>query len=186
MATGGRRFGALLAGISLALFSSPSLAQLHSRPASVMLVATLESVSVSATPGIPGVRDNDGPRPDSQPVVITTSWAIPAHRTTLRLVGGLSQQPEMTSRAQITAASSPMAVALKQAAEAAQSHLAANCIEAPVSRNERFTLMKQGTGDTNRADSRTNSVNLVLANANTCRRRFEPDVATFSIRMEAL
>jgi hypothetical protein len=186
MATGNRRIGAFILGILLALVSSPSLAQLHSRSASVMLTATLETVSVSATPGFPASRGDGGSRPDSEPVVITTIWAIPAHRTTLRLIGGLSQQSPMRSDAEEAAARPPIAVTLKQSAEAAQCPLTAGCPETAGCSGGGFTLMRHGAGDTNRAESHTDSINLVFGHRNKCQDGFGPGTATFSVQVEAL
>jgi hypothetical protein len=69
--------------------SSDSSAQFASRSASVTLIATLESLSVAASP-----RTGSSPSPytfrgtEYVPVTIVTKWAVPSHRTTVRLVNG--------------------------------------------------------------------------------------------------
>jgi len=61
------------------------LAALNARPAAVGLTATLESLSVTASPA-----DSNNGRPGDRGVnrwVITMAWAIPANCTTIRLTG---------------------------------------------------------------------------------------------------
>jgi hypothetical protein len=71
--------------------AAPVPAQLNARPASVVLVATLESLSMGVAPT------------SAQPVsagmphlAVTTSWALPANLTTLHLVQ-LSPDMDLTS-----------------------------------------------------------------------------------------
>ncbi|MGC2638476.1 MAG: hypothetical protein WA294_14935 [Acidobacteriaceae bacterium] len=87
------RCAALLA---LLLLASPARAQwdarppgrlaaLTSGPAAVSLVATLESLSVSASPSVLSESVSDGAA--RQSLTVTTAWTIPANCTTLRLTG---------------------------------------------------------------------------------------------------
>ncbi len=73
--------------------SSPRgrLSPLTSRSATVMLVATLESLSVSAAPAaVPASQFGDNIPPA---LALTTSWAIRRDCTTLRLVGYFAPDP---------------------------------------------------------------------------------------------
>ena len=67
----------------------PVLGQIYSRPASVSLIATLESLSVFASTPIAATK-MDG----TSQLTITSGWAIPANLTTVRL----SVHIERTSR----------------------------------------------------------------------------------------
>lgn len=55
--------------------------------ASVTLIATLESLTVAATPMAPGIPVlGHGSVPDAGSLAITSSWAVPANLTTIRMV----------------------------------------------------------------------------------------------------
>jgi hypothetical protein len=64
--------------------------------ASVTLIATLESLTVSAAPMAPAVTaPGREPFPDGGSLAITSSWAVPANLTTIRMVclaGGASAE----------------------------------------------------------------------------------------------
>lgn len=94
-ATGLSRMGCVCALALLTVSMPRAFEQLDRQPpltpgpASVMLVATLESLSVGAAPPLVQNAAAQG-----QPVAITTSWAVPANLTTLRLVGYLEDDPK--------------------------------------------------------------------------------------------
>lgn len=173
--------------ISLVLLPSRlSFAQLHSRPASVMLIATLESLSVSATPDTISTRQVGTPVEDYERVEVKTSWAVPARRTTLRLFGGLAIESQTTP--DIRGAQSDSSAAIlphRNGSKSAQCQ-SADCAETIQSGGGVLTLMTQAAGQTNRAHSRSNSVNLLFGKKNRSGSSARPDSARFDIRMEAL
>lgn len=186
MASGMKRLGAII----LVMFPSAvntqiSWGQLQSRPAAVVLVATLESLSVSATPG-PMANGQDGaPEQGSERVEVKTSWALPAHRTTLRLMGGLSigsQNASGSDGADSAAERRPH----QDGRKPVQCQPAADCSKTIQSGKEIMTLMKEAAGESNRADSRTNSVRVVIENPNKSRVAAGRDAARFDIQVEAL
>lgn len=69
------------------LTSFPAFAQGVSRPATVMLVARLESLSIAQTSTLASTQSLH-PAPKSGPaaLAVTSSWALPAHSTTMRVV----------------------------------------------------------------------------------------------------
>lgn len=75
-----RSCGVLLATLLIAMVPGPALCQTISRPASVTLVATLESLSISASSPSIAVSSDDARR-----VIVTTRWAVPAELTTVSL-----------------------------------------------------------------------------------------------------
>ena len=181
---GGRTAAAILLA---ALAPTLSFGQLHSRPASVMLIATLESLSVRATPAAIEVPSVAGEAFSSHSVEVTTSWAVPARCTTLRLVGGLSDE----SRAQRIESESWLSasgtVAPKRMIARGWERLAEDN-HAPIlkSGDAGLTLMTQAAGESNRADSRTNRINLELGRRERLRAGSGTSSATLSIRIEAL
>jgi len=89
MHTASLDFGRLLRNLSIALMLASiqraSTGQLNSRNVSITLVARLESLSVSAV--LPA--DGGFPSPGHNgpiPISITTSWAVPSNRTTVRVI----------------------------------------------------------------------------------------------------
>lgn len=65
----------------------PASAQLASRPATVVLVARLESLSVAQSSTLPAGRAAAKVSAVAGPVVsVTSSWALPANSTTMRVV----------------------------------------------------------------------------------------------------
>lgn len=88
-----RRTGAFLALTLVASLASAQgtardpgrLAPLTARPATVSLVATLESLSVTAVPSVAAVSTSRAGA--AQDLTVTTAWAIRANCTTLRLTG---------------------------------------------------------------------------------------------------
>jgi len=84
----------VLVTLSIVPAASPAMCQTVSRPAAVLLVATLETVSVRAdSPAASSVSfANGAPR-----VTITTAVAVPANCTTVRMAGRLDAAPEPPS-----------------------------------------------------------------------------------------
>lgn len=78
-----------VAGVAVIL-AAPVEGQIHAGPASIQLIARVESLSVTADPS----RTNHGAAEDPVqleiPLAVTTSWAIPACLTTLRLMSSTS------------------------------------------------------------------------------------------------
>ena len=75
--------GSVLGSLAFTCAVPSASAQLNARPAAVQLVATLEILSLAIAPS------REAPQNSSVSpfrVDITTSWAIPAHLTTLRLI----------------------------------------------------------------------------------------------------
>lgn len=105
MRTTSSHIGRLLSTFPIALWlmSTPpaGFGQFNSRPASIALVARLESISVVAA--LPGDFDSLAPGHDSLhriPALLTTSWTIPSNRTTVRVVENgksLFSQPTVDS-----------------------------------------------------------------------------------------
>lgn len=177
-------FGALIATLA----SQSSFGQLHSRPAGVVLVATLESLSVSATTPSLLASASDGASIDgSERVQIRTSWAVPADRTTLRLIGALSTESQTISGSNGGSANPPAPLTSNQERDkVARCSSGSSCTRTIHSGDAGLILMTLRAGDTNRADTRTKSINLVSGSAISSRRSSEPGSATFSIRVEAL
>lgn len=83
----------LLCALSIAIFSalmaSASAAQTNSRPASITLVARLESLSVAVSLTGDVCSTNQGwERPHPVCVLVTSSWAVSPNRTTIRVIEG--------------------------------------------------------------------------------------------------
>lgn len=83
----GRLLSAFMIALLLTSISPAGMGQLNSKAASIGLVARLESLSVVAV--LP--RDIGFPAPERDniphiPVFLTTSWAVPSNRTTVRVV----------------------------------------------------------------------------------------------------
>lgn len=89
MHTSSSRTGRLLYACTVALLltsiSPSSLGQFNSRPASVALIARLESLSVGAAPsGDVSFAGHGDKHPVS--VLVTTAWAVPSNRTTVSVL----------------------------------------------------------------------------------------------------
>ncbi len=188
MAASGMRFRAIVSAIFLgALASQPSFGQLYSRPASIVLIATLESLSVSATPLAPAVSQAGEGTADSHLLTITTSWAVPANRTTLRMVGSFSTASPALWTAKMDPSIAPMAAAPSRAETSVPDPPSnANCTAAMQSGDAERMLMNQGAGDTNRADSRTDHIDLIFGKNQIAGAGSGGSSATLSIRVEAL
>jgi len=79
--------GLILLSALLSFSALPAAAQLNARPAGVLLVATLESVSLGAVPSpLPMRASASSSLAVTQGLSITATWAVPAHLTTLRLL----------------------------------------------------------------------------------------------------
>jgi hypothetical protein len=186
MATGDKQFSSIILAILLGFLSSPSLfAQLHSRPASVMLIARLESLSVSATSAGPEVPGVGAATKVSREVAVRTSWAVPANCTTLRLVGGFSDEWQVDSAGRKAQSGNSVAEPSQRGAKVAQSRTGAGGTETLEPGETGRTLMSQGA-ESNRADSRTNLVNLELGRKKGSEAGLGGNAATFSVRVEAL
>jgi hypothetical protein len=102
----------LLAALPLLLAAVSTFCQNASHPAGVLLVARLESVSVRA--GVFSLSP-EGFENDSGHLTLTSSWAVPAHWTTLRLSvrfagasGALHLSRESETGERISAATNPV------------------------------------------------------------------------------
>jgi hypothetical protein len=96
-----RSLSSVAIALVLLAFGLPSArCQLNSRSpftgrgAGVMLVATLESLSVGAAPAALSAAAVPGGTATSAPVAVTTRWVVPSHLTTLRLVGYVQANPQ--------------------------------------------------------------------------------------------
>ncbi len=161
MASGGKRHSTVVLAILAGVLSSPCLiAQLHSGPASVVLIARVESISVSATSAVTAVPQDGTQVDESERVGVKTSWAVPANRTTVRVVGGLSDGSQMVAAGNRALNSGSMAAAPSARGEnAAQSEPGAKGSETLRPGDTGQTLMSQ-EAVSNRADSRTKQINL--------------------------
>ena len=83
----GRLLSALAIALLLTSISPPGFGQVNSRTVNITLVARLESLSVGATlpddVGFPARGYDNSPQ---IPILLTTSWAVPSNRTTVRVV----------------------------------------------------------------------------------------------------
>lgn len=187
MATGDKQLSPIILAILLGFLSSPSLfAQLHSRPASVMLIARLESLSVSATSAGPEVPGVGAATEDSREVAVKTSWAVPANCTTVRVIGGLSDGSQVVAAEERAVNSgSKTAAPSARGKDAAQSVAVADRAETLRPGETGRTLMSQ-EAESSRADSRTNQINLEFGRRKGAEMGFAGDTATFSVLVEAL
>jgi hypothetical protein len=180
-----RRLGIAVLAICLGAVNAPlAWGQLHSRPAAVVLIANLESLSVSArfAPSFPGT----GPaETDLEQVAVSTSWAIPAHRTTLRLFGGLLEEEQAVSAGKGAQGNGSVAVPSQRETDVTHASFDARGTATLRSGDAGQALMSQGA-ESNRADSRTNLINLDFGRKSSSKPGIGADTTTFSIRMEAL
>lgn len=91
MRTTSSHIGRLLSAFTIALLLTSILpagfGQLNSRAGSITLVARLESISVAAAlPDDVGFLARGHDNLHQIPVLLTTSWAVPSNRTTVRVV----------------------------------------------------------------------------------------------------
>ncbi len=181
MATGNRQFRAVVLAILVgALASRPVPAQLHSGTASVMLIATLESLSVSASTAAPAGAQAGAEFDGSHPVAITTSWAVPAHRTTVRVVGDVSDVPTAGEAVEAVATAAPASPEAKQALSGSARGGADTLLPGDAER----TLMTEGAVS-NLPGLHINHINLELGTKAKSQAGFPAKVVTFSIQAEA-
>jgi hypothetical protein len=187
MATCNKSLGAVVLAILLGVLNSQFLfAQLHSGGASVLLIARLESLSVSATSAVPTVLGAGSAITDSQQVAVRTSWAVPANRTTVRLIGGLSDGSQVVAAGKKALNSGSIAAAPSaRGKDAAQPGPASKSVETLCPGEAGQTLMSQ-RAESNRADSRTSHINLEFGRGKTSEAGFGGNTATFSVQVEAL
>jgi hypothetical protein len=78
------RKAALVAGL---LTSLPAFAQITARPAAVLIVARLESLSVAQTSMLAAARpfNLSSTIAAAPPIAVTSTWAVPANSTTMRV-----------------------------------------------------------------------------------------------------
>ncbi len=105
------RSAALVTLVSAAAL--PAVAQLAARPATVVLVARLESLSVAQSSTLPPGRAAN-PVSAGVPVIsVTSSWALPANSTTMRvvayIVGATPALPLSGSLAESSGTAEPVA-----------------------------------------------------------------------------
>lgn len=130
--------------------ASPVWCQTASRPAAVLLVATLETVSVRAdSPDASTVSFAN----DTRRVTLTTAFAVPADRTTVRLAGRFDAGPEDSSSAFSLSAAADSAVRLPAIATPGGAGVL-HPGEGDV------VLFSQPAGNTNWPVSRTDNLNL--------------------------
>jgi hypothetical protein len=186
MTSGNKKLGAVVLVAFLgAVHAQLACGQLHSRPAAVVLIATLESLSVSATPEPVAIGQDGAPEEGSERVEVKTSWAVPARRTTLQLTGGLSSASPTASGSNEADPAADMRPH-QNGRRLVRCQSATDCRETIQSGEGVMTLMKEAAGEGNQAASRTNSVNLVFAKKNKSRVTAAPAVARFDLQVEAL
>jgi len=124
-------------------------AQLNARPGAVLLIARLESLSVSTDANGHESAGNNV-YSDGNSVSLTTSWAVPANLTTLRVLGyvqAATPGPSAEDIAPCKRVSSPADVDPDR-----------SC--GPEVRYIPVTLFSQAAGETKQAASRTDDVHL--------------------------
>ncbi len=150
----GLRTGAVVALLLICIAPRQAVCQfarqpeLLSRPASVVLVARLETLSLAAIPTVNVSSLSSGAMPVPGSLSITTSWALPRNLTTLRLtVYRNTSFPDrvVPSLGDKESKESPDTIALTPEPAA------------PLSGQ---TVLIQGSGDSNQATSRTDHLQI--------------------------
>jgi hypothetical protein len=168
-----------MAILLLAVSSSPSFSQGDSRSATVVLIARLESLSVTATP----VGTDPSPAPS---IAITTAWVVASNLTTLRLDGYLAcdQEPQAAAHS-----SSPHGLAAAVPVELTSNlstYAAAHKTGVLKPGCAGLTLVTQASGDTSRPRSRTDTFSLGLEAKRTAQLLRQEQSSTLNLRMQAL
>ncbi len=150
----GLRTGAVVALLLICIAPRQAVCQfarqpeLLSRPASVVLVARLETLSLTAIPAVNVSSLSSGAMPVPGSLSITTSWALPRNLTTLRLtVYRNTSFPDrvVPSLGDKESKESPDTIALTPEPAA------------PLSGQ---TVLIQGSGDSNQATTRTDHLQI--------------------------
>jgi hypothetical protein len=161
--------------------------QLNSSAASVVLIATLESVTVAATPTIT-IPLASGDRAKSvPPISITTSWAVRSNRTTIRLVGYFASATEALSTRGSLPSNIPAAAILGQVATGVPTNSTTFTQTGALGPAETgLTLLTQMVGDTNLAATRTDNLNLEIDQRSLPQSRTGAYTGTLNILVQAL
>jgi hypothetical protein len=184
---GKRRPGWVVRAILLlAVSSSLSFSQADSRPATVVLIARLESLSVTATPV--GIDPSPAQRtsPLAQSIAITTSWVVASNLTTLRLDGYLAGDQETQAAVHSSSPHGLASAVPVHLTTGASNHEAAHEAGVLEPGGAGLTLVTQASGDTNRPRSRTDNFSLRLERKSTAQLLREEQSGTLSLRMQAL
>ena len=128
--------------------SSRCPAQLNARPGAVLLIARLESLSVSTDAN--GSESRNRVYSDGDSVSLTTSWAVPANLTTLRVLGYVQSTPQAPNSGEVAPC--------KRVSSPADIDSDRRCGYGV--RSIPVTLFSQTAGETRQAASRTDDVHL--------------------------
>jgi hypothetical protein len=177
-----------LAMVTLAAVSLPAFGQSHSRiplnagPAGVELVATLESLSVSAASDT--IEDQvafPAAAAAISPISITSSWAVPANLTTIRMAGCFTDEdPPATGSTWEGMPFAPLTEGLSGTSSAEQ--------QCSVLRQGvlGLAIFSQRAGETNQAFMRTDELDAGTPAHGEQIPSPSPDTATLSIVLQAL
>ena len=173
--------------VLFALNARFAFCQLNSRAAGVVLIATLESLTVSATPTIAIPLVSGGPATKPLPIEITTAWAVSSNRTTVRVVGYFTLATAALSNGYNSPSNVPAAAILGRVTTGMPTSFAAfteNAALGPAGAG--LTLWTQMVGDTNLAATRTDSLNLEIDPRSVPQQRAGMYTGTLNILVQAL
>jgi hypothetical protein len=161
--------------------------QLNSRAASVTLIATLESLSVAATPTIAIPLVSGGAATKPLQIAITTAWAVSLNRTTVRVVGYFALATAALSTGDSLPSNVPAAAILGRVTTGVPTSFTAFTENAaPGSAGAGLTLVTQMVGDTNLAATRTDNLNLEIDQRSVPQQRAGAYTGTLNILVQAL
>lgn len=161
--------------------------QLNSSAASVVLIATLESLSIAATPTIAIPLVSGGTATNSFPIAITTAWAVRSSRTTIRVVGYFALATSALSTGDKLPSNVPAATILGQVTTGVPITFTAFTETAALGpAGAGLTLFTQPVGGTNLAATRTDRLNLDIDRRSQPRLCTRAYTGTLNIRVEAL
>ena len=172
---------AAMAVALLAIGSPLAFSQLYSRPATVVLIARLESLSVSAAPAGMEAPPAQTASPLSPSIAFTASWVVRSNLTTLRLVGYLAPDPEASDEPDH---SSPRNSGPAISVELTNDAIRRTGILEPGGAG--VTLLAEASGDTNAPKTRTGNLSLGLDKTASAPMHAERHSGTLDIRMQAL
>jgi hypothetical protein len=157
----------LAIAVGMVAMTAPAFCQLNSSVASVALNATLaESLAVSATPGtVTFTLVSGGTANGSAPVVVTTNWVLNANRSTVTLTGYFSTPTAALTSGGASPVNIPSSEVLGEDTSTGSlvTNYTAFTASGPVgTANGGLELSSQAISSTNRASSRTDSVNLEI------------------------
>ncbi len=179
----------IMFGFCLPLLNADSaLCQLNSSPAGVVLIARVESLSLSTSSATASpVSTGTEPAAATGAVLISTRWAVPANYTTLRLlckstgvggpVDGRAPQEEVSSGSAVQGAVTPGTV---------PGIVASGAPRQLASQSSEMTLWSQSSGATNMPGDRHDNVTLDTARTGASGYGTKAEKTGFSLRVEAL